>query len=142
LFAAAIPSCGEDTKGRVALHPASGQVLFRGQPLADVQVVFRPAGPEKPGLAPVPIGRTDPEGKFRLTTSVGDVGSLPEGAPAGDYLVGISTPRPSDSVDFLRKDAPKATPDVLRGRYADPGTSGLKATIKPRPNALEPFDLK
>jgi len=141
-LSAAIPSCGGASEGVVPLHPASGRVLRQGKPLPDVQLVFRPAGLDQSAPSPVPIGRSDPDGKFRLRTAVGEAGQLSDGAPAGDYLVGITTARPSDSIDLFRKDAPKVAPDLVQGRYADPKTSGLKATIKPGANALEPFDLR
>jgi hypothetical protein len=141
LLAAAIPACGGDPN-QVALHPASGQVLYEGKALPDVQIIFRPAGADPTVVAAVPIGQTDSEGKFRLSTAVGEDGRLTDGAPEGDYLVGIVTPRRTDSVDILRKDGPKLTPDLLQGRFADPKTSGLKATIKPGENTLQPFDLK
>ena len=141
LLSWAIPSCGGDA-GQVKLHPASGRVLFGGKPLPEVQVIFLPAGPDPTAPTAVPIAKTDLEGRFRLATAVGEEGKLADGAPEGDYLVGIFTPRRSDSVDFLSKDGPKLTADVLKGRFADPKTSGLKATIKPGENALEPFQLK
>ena len=137
----AIPACGSDPNP-IQLHPASGQVRFEGKPLPEVQVIFRPAGLDSTVPAPVPTAKTDLEGKFRLSTAVGEQGKLAEGAPAGDYLVGILTPRRSESINFLNKDGPKLTSDVLRGRFADPKTSDIKATIKAGENTLEPFDLK
>jgi hypothetical protein len=139
-LSAAIPSCGPSDQG-IALHPASGLVRFQGKPLPDVQLVFRPVAINPALPTPVPIGQTDPEGKFRLSTANGAEGRLAEGAPAGDYLVGISTPRRSDSANLLKIDGPKLKADPLNGRYSDPKTSGLKATIKPGSNTLGPFDL-
>lgn len=136
-----IPACGGGSDG-VTLHPVAGQVLFQGKPLPNVRLVFRPAGTASAITAPVPIGQTDSEGKFRLSTAVGEGGPLTNGAPAGDYLVAITTLRRSDSSDFLSKSASSTTPDPIQKRYADPQTSGLKATIKAGENTLEPFDLK
>jgi hypothetical protein len=135
-------SCGGASSGPLTLHPAGGQVLFQGKPLPGVQVLFRPTGLDKDAPATVPMGRTDDEGKFRLASFVPGESRPSDGAPAGDYLVAISTPARSDSIDFTRKEAAKTGPDLLQRRFADPRTSGLKATIRPGPNALEPFDLK
>ncbi|WP_435008556.1 hypothetical protein P12x_005764 [Tundrisphaera lichenicola] len=136
---AALAGCGGSDPGRFPLHPAGGQVLLQGKPLPGVQVTFRPASADEE--APVPMARTDQEGRFRLSTFLPGSTVASEGAPAGDYRVAISTPARSDSIDFARKDAPKVAPDLLRGRYADPGSSGLRASIRPGPNTLEPFDL-
>jgi hypothetical protein len=141
-LSAGLCSCGGSGPGQLTLHQADGRVLFQGKPLPGVQVLFRPAGVDKDAPATVSTGRTDDEGKFRLATFVPGESRPSEGAPAGDYLVAISTPARTDSIDFTRKEAAKTGPDLLQRRFADPKTSGLKATIKPGPNALEPFDLK
>jgi hypothetical protein len=141
-LSAGLCSCGGASPGQLTLHQASGQVLFQGKALPDVQVLFRPANLDKDAPATVPMGRTDSEGKFHLATFVPGESRPSDGAPAGEYLVAISTPARSDSIDFTRKEATKPVPDLIQRRFADPKTSGLKATIKPGPNALEPFDLK
>jgi hypothetical protein len=47
-----------------------------------------------------------------------------------------------DSADFLNKQFARTPPNPIGNRFANAQTSGLKATIKPGPNELEPFDLK
>jgi len=141
---AALGCSGGDPAGRVAVHPARGRVLYRGKPLADALVVFRPeataAGPAGAGV-PQPTGRTDAEGNFLLHTYLGD-----DGAPAGPYLVGVTvSPAFSETRNVMRKDAaepvPRAVADAVAARYADPGRSGLKAEIKPAENAIPAFRL-
>jgi hypothetical protein len=141
-FSALLCSCGDAKTGQATLHPASGQVLFQGKPLAGVQVTFRPASLDTNAADSVPMAQTDEAGKFRLATFLAGENRASDGAPAGDYIVAISTPMPSDSIGFLRADARKASPDVLKGRFANPQTSGLKATIKNGGNTFAPFDLK
>jgi hypothetical protein len=135
-------SCDEPTEARAPVHPARGQVLYKGKPLADALVVLRPVElATKEEGPPQPTGRTDPEGKFQLHTYVGD-----DGAPAGSYLVGISiSPAFSEARDLM-KNAQVTIPskparDVLGTRYVDPGKSGLKAEIQPGPNEIPPFNL-
>jgi hypothetical protein len=133
-------SCDGPTEGRVPVHPARGQVLYKGKPLADALVVLRPVDPAtKEGGLPQPTGRTDPEGKFQLHTYLGD-----DGAPAGSYLVGISlSPAFSETRDLMKKvtATPKPATDVLGTRYIDPANSGLRAEIKPGENEIPPFQL-
>jgi hypothetical protein len=56
--------------------------------------------------------------------------------------VALAPPARSDSRDFLNKGATASTTSPLGTGYADAKTSGLKATVKPGENTLEPFDLK
>ena len=133
--------CGGSTT--VSVFPTTGRVLFQGKPLEGVQVTFRPAAPAGAGTpSPVPLAKTDAQGKFRLTTAVGEGGLAVDGAPAGDYAVALVASGRSDSVDFFGKGAPKAVANPIGDRYADAQTSGLKVTVKPGSNELEPFDLK
>ena len=107
-------------------------------------VIFeRSAGAAAPGGGSSPIratGRTGSDGTFELMTYVGN-----DGAPAGDYLVGISSV-PARTEGGIFQAAPgsitKGNPDVLRGRFAEPRSSGLKAKVEERDNQLDPFDLK
>ena len=111
------------------------QVMFK--PVSNAPIADGKAPP-----APVSIAKTDQDGKFRLTTHSGPDGTPADGAPAGDYTVAIATSRQSDSGDILAKKAPGEAANLVGSRYADPRTSGLKATIKAGENTLEPFDLK
>jgi hypothetical protein len=141
IVAATAGGCGGSTS--VPVFPTTGRILFQGKPLEGVQVTFRPVAPAGGGeVMPVPLARTDAEGKFRLATAVGEGGLAVDGAPAGEYTVALTASGRSDSIDFLGKGATKAVANPIGDLYADPQTSGLKATVKPGPNELEPFDLK
>jgi hypothetical protein len=111
--------------GGPKLHPARGKVMFQKQPAEGATVVFHPTDP----AAPKPSGRVTADGSFTLSTYPHG-----EGAPAGDYLVAV-TWMPPNARDV---ENPK---NRLPERYAQPGSSGLKATVKEGPNELEPFLL-
>ena len=140
-LAAAAAGCG-DSGPTVPLHPTTGQVLLRGRPLEGVQVAFLPLSAGGGLASPAAVAKTDQDGKFHLVTAAGADGRALDGAPAGEYAVALAPPGRSDSRDFLNKDAAKTASNPIGNRYADAKTSGLKATIKPGPNALDPFDLK
>ncbi|QEH31817.1 hypothetical protein OJF2_02820 [Aquisphaera giovannonii] len=145
---AALAGCSPGTPaGQVPVHPARGQVLYKGKPMPNLQVTFRTVGagggaaPKAPDV-PTPTGRTDADGRFQLHTYLGN-----DGAPAGPYLVGIvPASAPSEARNVMQKgqaDAPpRAALDAIRARYADPERSGLKAEIKDGDNDIPPFDLK
>jgi hypothetical protein len=128
-------ACGEPSERRVRVSPASGTVTYQGKPLPGAFILFRKA--EIDPEVPSPTATTGEDGSFALTTYENK-----DGAPAGDYVVTIST-APTTVVEkkVSLKKAERPV-DHLKGKYADPKTSGLKATIKPGVNRLEPFDLK
>jgi hypothetical protein len=73
---------------------------------------------------------TGEDGSFRLMSfKPGD------GAPAGDYQVTVIFPmnRFSKHLSGI---------DRLKGKFANPKTSGLTAKVEPKSNELPPFDLK
>src|SRR5262249_20243811 len=111
--------------GQLPVHPVEGIVRFQGKPLAGALVSFRPVDEAKFGdSTPRPTGQTDQDGRFRLMTySAGD------GAPAGSYLVTIAGQARSQDEPPSLLDAKRIVTktDVLRGRFLDPKTSGLKA---------------
>ncbi len=127
---------GETGEVRAPVFKASGKVTFEGKPLAGALVVFRKA--EVDPKIPSPMATTAEDGSFTLHTYEPD-----DGAPSGDYLVAVSTaPVGTREGGGYLGGKRKPTDDLLKGHYADPKTSGLKATIKPGENTLEPFDLK
>jgi hypothetical protein len=126
-------ACG-GPEGRVPLFEAFGTVTYQGKPLPGAFVLFRKEVID-PNV-PSPTATTGEDGSFVLTTYEDK-----DGAPAGDYLVAISTaPRtPTEKkVSLTKVELPV---DHLKGRYGDPKTSGLKVTIKSGGNKLGPFDL-
>jgi hypothetical protein len=120
--------CGCARSTRKPVFPVRGKVFLDGKPAAGATVFFYPAEADPEALAP--YGVTDASGSFSLTTYL-----TFDGAPAGDYVVTVRCPgapqRPGD----------EQGPDRLRGRYADPKTSALRATVERRPTEVPPFEL-
>jgi hypothetical protein len=124
------PGCGG------GLNPVQGTVLYKNQPLKGALVTFHPKGVNEI-TAVRPVGLTDEDGTFRLTTG------QKEGAPAGEYVVTVIcseeiAPRDKKVIST----APPETRDRFQGAYANAATSKLKAEIKNGANQLQPFDLK
>jgi hypothetical protein len=113
------------------LYPVKGVVHINGEPAKGVNVMFTPIAPPQGGADPLsPVAVTGEDGSFRLMSfKPGD------GAPAGDYQVTIIYP-----MDRFNKHLSGI--DRLRGRFANPKTSGLAARVEPKSNELPPFDLK
>ncbi|WP_165226044.1 DUF4198 domain-containing protein [Aquisphaera insulae] len=150
LLAAAVGCSPGTPAGQVPVHPARGQVLYKGKPVANLQVTFRPAAAATAGAGassrtadvPTPTGRTDADGKFQLHTYLGS-----DGAPAGSYLVGIApASSPTETRNVMQKVQPdptsRAAMDAIRGHYSDPDRSGLRAEIKEGDNEIPAFALK
>jgi hypothetical protein len=125
---AAVSGCGK--RGPV-LYPVKGVVLINGQPAVDVNVMFTPVIPPEAGATPLsPAGVTGEDGSFRLMSfKPGD------GAPAGDYRVTVIYP-------MNRFNKHLSGIDRLKGKFANPKTSGLTAKVEPKSNDLPPIDLK
>ena len=125
---ALVSGCGGDGP---RLYPVKGVVRINGEPAKDVNVVFTPVAPPEGLDAPLsPAAVTGKDGSFRLMSfKPGD------GAPAGDYLVTVIYPmnRFSKHLSGI---------DRLRGKFANPKTSGLTAKVELKSNDLPPFDLK
>jgi hypothetical protein len=111
-------------------QPVSGKVLFQGKGVEGAVVTFHPvadtdANPRRFSAI------TTQDGTFRLSAD----GAF-DGAPAGEYAVTVFYLSPEKKAD-----GQNAGPDLLKGRYADPKTTMLKAEIKPGVNELAPFRL-
>lgn len=104
---------------RPALAPATGQVLFQGQPLAGGQVTTQPVG----GRGVSALGWTDDEGKFSLKTDVRGV--FVDGATVGEHLVTVAAFKPAPG--------PGAPALLTPQQYASAGTSPLRITIRSNP---------
>jgi hypothetical protein len=121
--------CG--TGGR-PVYPVRGQVLYEGKPTPGALVIFHPVEDPDP-LAPRPIARVGPDGRFAPTTyRTGD------GAPAGEYAVSISWVPEYDQQDPRAEREPA---NLLPERYSKAATSGLRVQIRQGPNELAPFRL-
>jgi hypothetical protein len=116
-------------------YPVSGQVLYEGRPVKGLTVVLRPLDSTNFKWQEQPQAVSDDDGKFSIRTYDAD-----DGAPAGEYQVGIAM---LDPVDEEGGDQVKRRSDALLipAKYADPATSGLKVKIEPKSNQLEPFQL-
>jgi hypothetical protein len=113
-------------------HPVKGKVILSdGKPLTSGQVVFvsSKGGSEF-------FGEIQSDGSFTMKSPAA------EGLPEGDYLVRID-PEVQTSASGKGKPASRrGGPNIpYPAKYADETTSGLKVTVKPGDNALEPFKL-
>ncbi len=137
-IALGIPACGGTSEDRVPVYKTTGKITFEGKPVAGALVLFRK--PEADPKVPSPSATTEDDGTFQLHTYEPN-----DGAPAGDYQVGVSiaSPRRDGGGGFFseKKKQAEGPEAVVKGRYAEPKTSGLKATVKPAETTLDPIDL-
>jgi len=128
LLIVSIAGCG-GRKGP-KLYSVKGMIYINGEPAKDVNVMFTPVTPFEDGLLLSPAAATDEDGSFRLTSFDPD-----DGAPAGEYQVTVTFP-------MSRFNKNLSGIDRLKGKFSDPKTSGLKATVEPKSNNLPAFQLK
>ena len=121
--------CGCSSGDEMAFAAVHGQVLLRGQPLADAMVVFHPlegdaavtAVASKAGQSlPKPMAHTDSEGRFILTTNrPGD------GAPPGRYAVTVELRK----VRLIGEEEVRDGPNLLPAKYSRPETTPLRYQV-------------
>jgi hypothetical protein len=132
---ATLAGCGE--KG-LRTYPVTGTVMVDGQPAEGAMLIFVPGEGSEEFLRQRPAGQTTADGKFQMTTFEAN-----DGAPAGQYKVMIrwmgANPQ---AVSQPRDDRARGPADRLRGRYFNPETSGLTATVNEEATELPPFELK
>lgn len=116
-------------------YAVSGNVTFKGKPLAGATVVFHP----REGISAsrrAAAGLTDSAGRFTLTTlKPGD------GAAAGSFLVtvektsptvaGASAPPIGESGAFPLGPDPSFAKPLIPEKYFSPASSGLSAEVQP-----------
>ncbi len=120
--------CGAEQEPRPALQPAQGKLLINGEPAPGAMLVLSPAdGKTLNARGSRPRANVGEDGTFQVTTyQSGD------GAPAGEYLVGI-----------LWFDNPDSSHpwDQLGNKYANPETTGIRISIQEGENQLEPIAI-
>lgn len=119
--------CGGDGKPKVL--PAGGKVSIKGSttPPEGALVVFHPKDPAfEKAMSGKPVAKVGKDGTFKLTSyEEGD------GAPAADYNVTIVWNAPPSGGKFsLNSEGGGAGPDRLGGKYGDPRSPKLTATVK------------
>jgi hypothetical protein len=70
---------------RQPTHPVQGQVTLDGKPVANATIVFKPVDAAKFKWREQPQAKSDAEGRFTVFTYEAN-----DGAPAGEYRVGIA----------------------------------------------------
>ena len=125
----ALTGCGS---GGPTLLPVSGSLTVDGKPANGATLIFHPTDKE---MKLIPAATTDENGKFQLATSA------KVGVPAGTYDVTVVWPDPSVQPTAAQKlqGLGDPGPDLLSGKYAKKGASGLKAEITSSTKEIPPF---
>jgi hypothetical protein len=112
-----------------ARYPVHGQVVSSKQPVVEAMVVFHPQF-ETPQGQPKPLGITDSEGKFQLTTLHANDGAVP-----GDYRITVELRQERASGEELVRDGP----NLLPPKYAKPETTPFQYTVTSSSNTVAPL---
>lgn len=131
LTCTALFSCASCSGNHGNLFPVSGMVMVDGKPAPGATVFLRRVETDTVNDQTI-MGIVQEDGSFELVC-----GSLGKGAPPGEYNFAIEWKQ----ISGQRKGRPERGPDRLKGRYSNPKTSGLHATIEAGRNDLEPFEL-
>lgn len=134
LFSLLIPfstvGCGGSVEGRLPTYKVSGTVKYKGNPLAEADVILQFAEHNKASF-----GRTNALGEFSLGTYESDDGAL-----AGEALITVTKweklpastapiagqPGYDPSKAYAAEEAPKL---LVPNKYTDFKTSGLKTVV-------------
>jgi hypothetical protein len=127
---AATAGCSDSEPQLLAVHPVSGAIQFRGQPMGGAFITLHANGASAD--SPLPRASVQPDGSFALTTYNGH-----DGAPAGEYVLTVHWYKPVKHGDDW-----VGGPNVLPSKYASPRTSGLLVTVAEGENHLQPIQLR
>lgn len=129
--------CGDPPAVEVPVHPARGNVLFRGKPVAG-GAIYLHAVQSASQAFPKPHARIAADGTFQLSTYREN-----DGAPPGEYTVTVSwrVPVNKQAADELKEEDWDQGREQLPARYQNPQKSGLRITITPGQNELPPLRL-
>jgi len=118
--------CGPELPKTV---PVSGVIVYRNKPVSGAQVTFLREG-ERPGR-----GNTDDQGRFELSTYYSADYDALKGAVPGEYKVKVTKleflvkPEDKNFAQFLARTGGKIPKPVIPGRYGDPNTTDLTASV-------------
>jgi len=147
VFSLGCPQQGAD---RPKTFPVSGTVTLNGQPVEGAIVTFVPTAGGKGAT-----GRTDASGKYTLTTFASGDGAVPgqynvkivkfettgteaAAGPGGAEMDEEAYTAAQDAAqEGGEEEAAGAPKNLLPEKYADPATSGLKATVKEGDNTID-----
>ncbi len=132
LIAGLLVGCGNNPLG---LQPVTGTVTVDGKPAAGVRLVFCPVNASEEAMKQRPMGTTDEQGKYSLTTFV-----LGDGAPPGDYKISatwLSAPKQA-----VIDERGSVGTDRFMNKYAIPDQSGLTAKIDEDTTELPVMEFK
>jgi hypothetical protein len=113
------------------VYSVRGKILYQGEPLADAEFLLTPVGGIQPDV-PRPHAVTREDGSFEVGTY-----ALGDGAPAGDYIVSVIWQGKRSGAFTM-----DPRPNLLDKRFSDPARSEWLIRIEPKPNELEPIDLR
>lgn len=111
-----------------AFH-VKGRLFVDDQLAAKACIAFCPINDEK-SQGRRPVATTGRDGSFELTTY-----EMDDGAPEGDYRVTVFWPDDSMPEDECECIDPMLH-DRLSGKYSDPETTSLLATVLPKDNII------
>ncbi|NBV46362.1 MAG: hypothetical protein EBR86_12195 [Planctomycetia bacterium] len=128
-----LAGCGKNIQQ--ATVPVTGVVEFDGKPLAGATLVFHAVDTSNFKWKELPQAFTGADGTFSVHTYASN-----DGAPAGDYDVGIAMIAPTqDEGEDQQRRVKGAT--VIPKKYADHTTSGIRVTVGPRSTKLPTISL-
>lgn len=126
--------CGGPANVQLPVFKTRGTVQYQGKALTGALIVFHPANASMK-LPASPRAIVGDNGDYVLSTYAKD-----DGAPAGDYAITVELRKTVQVGDGETSPGKNELP----ARYADPKTSGLRATIaalSDGANELPPFVL-
>jgi hypothetical protein len=118
--------------GPKRVYPVAGKLTYQGQPMDRAQITFRLLNDPNPRTLGI-LAHADANGEYKATTY-----KHFDGLAAGEYVVTLqwpeARPRQIGTEAVSEEDLP---PDRLRGAYADPATSKLRATVGIQANQID-----
>jgi hypothetical protein len=133
LIASGLAGCKRSRLDELPLRfPVQGKIFVGDKPAEGAVIAFHPVKKAE-GPSSTSRGTADSQGKFSLTTYVSG-----DGAPEGEYIVTVYWPERPLNPNGEGHDLPV---DKLRGKFANPAASKLRARIGPQLTTLPRLDL-
>lgn len=126
LVACAVLGCGAAST-RKAVYPVTGKVLFQSNPVKGGSLTFHPQEEVENPRATRSLTTVEADGTYTMTTY-----TTRDGVPAGEYVVTLYWPGkvpPGSPIG-------EVGPDLLQGKYSNPKTSPLRASVKEEANTI------